>query len=1018
MSGFCLWPSMWCSKLVQGLRRPCRQRCLHTSPTTVARVSRPVKRVLPPPLIVKNVIAMRRPGSRGPGYFALFRRSLAVSYTNTTLLTAPSCRSFHSSFQFGWPGEDSESDTAATNVTATTTATGGLSDSDNVDKLIERTQSFLQSDKGKSSENIEPWLELLHDWNRATRNVQVSLTENETTGTIDALYGAWAKPQSFPPRDYGATIGQLAESQAPLLPLWLEIYANLGKGPRALQVMQGWSDCFESHMELRPTRSGYESVLRAYAKGSAAMVHPSNLDHRDDNLLEEGSIAAVEIITLLDDFSFTMKPVETTILLALQCVALHPGGPGVFEKVLQRAESLVFDDKGHRRMSAQSDLWLDSFAAVLDRIQREETINQSSVAIWLNAWTDWLESDATLVFIQQHPDVWPTVEIAARHAIALYPNITVTPRQKATVITRFIDACENLQESVKSHIESPALLSPAIFVAAMESWLDVPTLSDAEKAFEELKKRLLNYHEKNRKNMVGIANEEKAREFHLALMKAYSLSGAYADVSQVFRLMSKDRVRWDTEGLVMLLEVAKASRQTHIVLHAWSIMRKTAMAKRARLVDFETWHFDLLLEALNGTLHGIGADYGVDVLRIVEELSKEEGSKVQLTANHYAKAAALMSRSSAPGMAEEILRLMDIMTKIHSLMPNEEMFGALVVSLGRSSSQKAAETAESMLQDLIARQAVDVRAYVAVMYAWMNSGHPRSVYHVEKTFTKLLTDSNDVLKPNRVAYRAMLEAWAREGRQKNAELVINLIDQFETQAANGELMEEAGDVALYTAAMSAVSKSKCFDHHLKVEALYDRLLKASADRPDNVELQPDSLAVTVLLQSWARSVDTHKARYVWVKWCELVDYYINGDLRMQPTPHAANAVLHACAYTTSDKGMKVRLEAVDISLKLWKDIQRFNLVNDFVIVSSLRVLGRHVEEYAERSRLASILFQHACVAGCVSERVVDALKKYVPTIFKQLPTNEAKSIELPAHWTRSVKSHTEAAESDASLGDV
>ena len=138
---------------------------------------------------------------------------------------------------------------------------------------------------------------------------------------------------------------------------------------------------------------------------------------------------------------------------------------------------------------------------------------------------------------------------------------------------------------------------------------------------------------------------------------------------------------------------------------------------------------------------------------------------------------------------------------------------------------------------------------------------------------------------------------------------------------------------------------------------------------------------------------------------EMLSQYENGVLRMKPTSVAASAVLHACAHTTTSKGQEVRLEAVDIALEVWQDIQELDLLNDFLVTLLLRILGRHVDDYDERFRLATIAFQQACVAGCVSSDVVDALHLYVPTLFKQLPTNKSSNkVELPAHWTRVVNS--------------
>ena len=185
--------------------------------------------------------------------------------------------------------------------------------------------------------------------------------------------------------------------------------------------------------------------------------------------------------------------------------------------------------------------------------------------------------------------------------------------------------------------------------------------------------------------------------------------------------------------------------------------------------------------------------------------------------------------------------------------------------------------------------------------------------------------------------------------------------------------------------------------------MYDRLVAVASAYPDELHLQADAAALTVVIQTWAGSIDPHKARHALAKWKDMKTQFENGNLRMKPTPSAAAAVLHACAFTTDRKGREVRLEAVDIALEVWQDVQELGLMNNFLVTNLLRVLGRHVEDYDERFRLATIVFQQACVAGCVSNNVVDALHLYVPTLFQQLPTNKtSKKVELPEQWTRVV----------------
>jgi hypothetical protein len=895
--------------------------------------------------------------------------------------------------------------------------------------VILLSRNFLDEKMLDDMESIDRLRNLLQEWLRVTTTERQNICHHhEKARTIfQDLYTYWAKQTSFPQvesssstfKDRADTVlpsSSFSEAQAPLLPLWLQIFANLGMGSKALQVLQGWTLCFGSHLELQPRLYDYETVLRAYATAISVQQYreenatstdgvpeSASVSHRFDSHVE-GAEVAMEILSLLHELSFTMTPVGSTYLWALQCLAAAPPADGSFEKVLHQSEVVLFDKKGRRKQKiAPPALWLDSLTSIYSSVYNTP-LDRPTLTPWLQAWSDWVGDKESLALINQHPELFFQVRQGVRHVMAIYStlNCDEIARQTSDDMLRLVKACEGFQNGMTSSSFKPShtLISSTLYVMSLEAVLNTPIDKKTEQVAQELLDSLVVHHDKH----VYDLPPQGTRESFLALLKAYYLIGAYHESARLFRRMSAEMVQWDTDILELFLETAMASQDRNLCAVAWKVLRKTIYAKRARLAVLESRHFETILDAFIHCRHNKGAEIGLKILDALEQVAAEEGSSVEVTASHFSKVSTLMSYSPVPGVAEEIVKLMNLMANRYNLEPDDEMFGSLVIALGRSSSEVAAKKAEDLLQSLAERNSADVRAYVAVMYAWMNSGHRDWIQHVEDTFARLLESSNHDLKPHKVAFRAMLEAWGKAGREKDAKRAVELLEDFEKRAAGGLVLDEAGDVKLYTAAMRVVWRSKVLDAHKIVSDMYDRLSNAAAQRPDDLELQPDSTAMTVVMQSWAGSVEQNKATFVWGKWQHLVDQYRNGNLRMKPSSHTAAAVLHACLFTPENKGTKVRLEAVDVALNLWPEIEELNLVNDHLIVQLLKVLGRHVDEYGERARLSTIVFQHACVNGCVSSAVTGALKTYAPTIFKQLPKNASNNIDLPPQWTRSVTS--------------
>ena len=947
-----------------------------------------------------------------------------------------------------------------------------LENNNNNSTAIGHSTTTIHNDKSPTVTASE-WQDLLQQWKRLLSTSDSSQRpQDDALSILDQLYEAWCRQYAFPPTlssspSSAATLSTssaggpsstttsssllLSEREAPLLPLWLELYTQRRPhGPRALEILQGWTVCFGAHLEWQPQRRHYDWVLQAYANSGGGRNDHATTTTRPQNPYEASQVA-MEILQLLDDFSFTMKPAVTTYLWALQCVAQcasdhHNNNNNNYDEnesdnnniksqsaalqdLLTRAESKVLlpslpslDDLSTHELFLLKMETLCTIICATERVP-EEAIDGPTWTPWLQAWVEGLSSQNNnnnsssshgnnknhwIRYWKDNPrDILDLLGQTIPIALNLYKrkaNSSSSSRHDdrqtwAMEALQILHACEDMETKL-----SVSLLRPADYVTVMEIWKTQAVSPDVTVIMEEILQRLKEQHERRRRDEQMTALQ--AKESYECLMRAFVLVGGYREVLKVHRLMIAERIPWDDGVFDIILKAALESQNRHVTEYALKLLKRTVQTKK-RYVTLQSWHFEIMLQSLLECNHKQGPDLARDIFRLLEEVARERNSQVRLDANLYAKYAQVLSRSNTPGTAQEIMNLMEALREKYkktNLEPNDDMFAALVAALGRSSSVSAARQAQELWQDLVHRGKADVRAYVAVMYAWMNSGRRDAIDRVEEIFARLQADAAvGRVQPSKVAYRALLEAWAKSGKAEASTRAIEIVDDFETKVSNGSMTDEKADVKLYTAAMRAVWKSNVHGAAPIVEKLYDRLVQSAKYRSDDLEIQPDTAALTVVLQTWANSIDPDKARHVYEKWQEMLSQYEEGNLRMKPTVVAASAVLHACAYTTATKGSSVRMQAVDNALEVWQDIQDHSLINDVLVVKLLSVFGRHVDDYEERARLATVAFQQACVAGCVSTKVIDALHLYVPTLFKQLPTNEEQKISVPPHWTRALR---------------
>jgi hypothetical protein len=160
--------------------------------------------------------------------------------------------------------------------------------------------------------------------------------------------------------------------------------------------------------------------------------------------------------------------------------------------------------------------------------------------------------------------------------------------------------------------------------------------------------------------------------------------------------------------------------------------------------------------------------------------------------------------------------------------------------------------------------------------------------------------------------------------------------------------------------------------------------------------------MTILLHAWAVSDDPCKASKTWSIIEEMRVEYENGNPQMQPTPYSYSAVLNACAFTNT-KNRETKARAVKVAFMAINELDRISKnLGEPVFRNMFQVLVRQVDDLADRTKLAEVIFQKCCQEGLVNSWIVKLLKDNVPSIYKKLQRNHGK-IHIPDNWSRRVK---------------
>jgi hypothetical protein len=491
-------------------------------------------------------------------------------------------------------------------------------------------------------------------------------------------------------------------------------------------------------------------------------------------------------------------------------------------------------------------------------------------------------------------------------------------------------------------------------------------------------------------------------------------AGSTDGMMNVWKAMATTRhlLRDSLSYSIVLKALAEQSpRSPDAAMQAHSIWKRMVSIDEARQhVRPHRQHYGWVMVAWSKSRHRQAAQYCQEVFdRLEEESQGNPGMKPDVV--HYSTLITALGWRNDPAAVRKVQSIFQGM-KAAGIEPDLAAYAAVLTTMARTQSLEGAQRALLLLNELeeLSKEpgkedlCPNLACYTSVIYAWARSGSPEASTQCSAVYTRLeeafeRSGRDPALQPNTVVFNALIEVEIKSGRADAGDRACALLDRLEIAVADG--MAERPNSRVYTKIMTAYWKSGDKDAVAKSQAMFDRM--KDAYEGGNSAAKPDTHAITTLMQAWAKSDATDKATQTWKLLDEMSDAYRQGDLDMKPSAHAFAAVLNACAYTSS-LDPKVRREAIEIALKTMNELDKsFDGPNEITFRALFQVIGSQVDDMAERTRMASMIFQRCCQEGCVNGWVIKTIRNCVPPLYKKLPVDsKTQRIHLPPAWTRNV----------------
>lgn len=827
---------------------------------------------------------------------------------------------------------------------------------------LEQESRLLLQHENPSLRRIES---LLEEW-------ASFVNEESVVERMDDLYRSWLRRQDK------------FEKSRPFA-IMLDAWSHCGNGHAALDVLEAWNQHLGGDLAFAPTREHYHSVIKAF--------------QNDSDVISAAQVA-IEVLERLKEWGFTMAPTAETYNLVSNCLYKAIGEID-HDEILPVMDLCV---AAMIEMTFEGGVLLEDLDEMTVQALMQTLCNGLCCVSPRNSddydWYTWSERLYDILVAKRYATVLTDPDNLGEAVVQV---------QRLCIESRSADRskADILFEPMQKRFGTkyPTLEHYHLAIKAYKH------VTNAEKVRVSLLEKMEGrFHEVIADDSI---QPDKLTEAYNRWMLANYDSGRIYKVKELWGEMLSRKVRRNRLSFSTVLKALADLESLPFTKQAHSILQKLVNRERdVRFFQPDGHMFASVMAAWANSRHQHAGEFCQQLFnQMLAEVPFDDSLKP--TVVHYS--ALIKAWSWHEELA--VSKVLNVFQKMQEagIDPNEQAYSTVLRAMARSRRKEGAERAEEILNEMEKRGYARRESYASVMYAWANSSVPEAPERcralLERVEQMYESNKDPSMRPNSDAYRALVQAWINTEPTRAGDLGEALLQQVENSARVGKC--EYPDAKLFNIVMTAFAKSG--DRTRKIEECLHRMKVSFAS--GNVSAKPDGQAMTTLLFAYAKSYRDDKAVISWEILQEMCKAYEQGDVSMRPTSSAFSAVLNACAFTRCDS-TAFQEKIINIALQVMNELEKgkYDEPSGPMYLNLFRILGRHMNDPSEATRVAEVFFQRCCQDGLLNDLILKELRMNIPGLYSKLPKGTNKrELQLPDQWSRNVpKGRSSSAPSGAS----
>jgi pentatricopeptide repeat protein len=295
-----------------------------------------------------------------------------------------------------------------------------------------------------------------------------------------------------------------------------------------------------------------------------------------------------------------------------------------------------------------------------------------------------------------------------------------------------------------------------------------------------------------------------------------------------------------------------AAHRAEAILNRMQELADSGMDKvRPNVVSFSTVLDCWAKSRLKGA-----SDRAVAILEKMVDLYK--GGRIDVKPNVYTYTSVIDAIGNsdddfAPERAGAVMRLM----KEHAVVPSMHTYTAFISVFARSGRQnawkKSLEIMDEMRELTSQGKALNPEnsfVYTILLNSFARTGQPREAEKTLEYMEKCYQEGNEDMKPDRVAYGAVLSAWARSDEENAIDRALSIFRYMLKRHEEGDADFNLHS-SMFNALLSAFAKQKGHKFAMHAEAFLKRM-KSLAQQGD-IACKPTSTTYGCVINSYTNS---------------------------------------------------------------------------------------------------------------------------------------------------------------------